>query len=320
MQGTVSSNRASQISLRTQSNTQNVEHTRYLRRDKPIRRIKKGLPKIQSTELTLMQHEIVELAILGLTSLQIADRLNTTRSTVSNNMSNIFYKLGARDRLELAKRREAEYPSPQIEDGLQIIFTKKQIETIRLIVESDSPDRSKMQGLQKIYKKIGLENHNLVSLFNWATKHRKLWSCVIEDSKPLLSETEHRIVALVREGLTNKQIGLEIGFVEGSVKNRVRMICFKLGFGNRVELTMWREAQDDQNHQNENVEDSKLTSKEKELVILLLQGYNIKEIATALHTSYQVARNNTHHLYDKLGLEIHNKSSLAIWGMRNKIE
>lgn len=57
-----------------------------------------------------------------------------------------------------------------------------------------------------------------------------------------LSEKESRIVALIAEGLKNKEVGAAIGTTEHVVKNYLRVIYDKLGMWNRVELALWYES------------------------------------------------------------------------------
>lgn len=54
-----------------------------------------------------------------------------------------------------------------------------------------------------------------------------------------LSPQERRVVAGVAEGKTNKQISLELGLAESTVKNYVANACHKVGVDNRVALTAW---------------------------------------------------------------------------------
>lgn len=52
--------------------------------------------------LTERESEIVRCVAIGLRNAQVAERLSITESTVKTHLSNIFQKLGVRDRLELA--------------------------------------------------------------------------------------------------------------------------------------------------------------------------------------------------------------------------
>jgi two-component system, NarL family, response regulator DevR len=56
------------------------------------------------------------------------------------------------------------------------------------------------------------------------------------------SKQEHRVIELVAQGLTNRQIAKVIDATEFAVKNRLKTIYNKLGFWNRVELAIWYEA------------------------------------------------------------------------------
>jgi two-component system, NarL family, response regulator DevR len=53
---------------------------------------------------------------------------------------------------------------------------------------------------------------------------------------------EQRVIELVAEGLTNREIAKAIDATEFAVKNCLKVIYDKLGFWNRVELALWYEA------------------------------------------------------------------------------
>lgn len=54
-----------------------------------------------------------------------------------------------------------------------------------------------------------------------------------------LSPQERRVVSAVAEGQTNKQIALELGLAESTVKDYVANACRKAGVDNRTALTAW---------------------------------------------------------------------------------
>jgi DNA-binding NarL/FixJ family response regulator len=56
------------------------------------------------------------------------------------------------------------------------------------------------------------------------------------------SEREHRLIALVAQGLKNSEIAIAMGTTEHVVKNYLRVVYDKLGLWNRVELALWYEA------------------------------------------------------------------------------
>jgi DNA-binding NarL/FixJ family response regulator len=57
-----------------------------------------------------------------------------------------------------------------------------------------------------------------------------------------LTIREQRILELLAEGLTNKDIAGIMGKTEHVTKNYLRVIYDKLGCWNRVELALWYEA------------------------------------------------------------------------------
>ena len=56
------------------------------------------------------------------------------------------------------------------------------------------------------------------------------------------SEREQQLIALVAQGLKNREVAAHIGTTEHVVKNYLRVIYDKLGLWNRVELALWYEA------------------------------------------------------------------------------
>jgi DNA-binding CsgD family transcriptional regulator len=59
-----------------------------------------------------------------------------------------------------------------------------------------------------------------------------------------LSHREHQIVALLTEGMTNAEIGKELGLQPGVVKNYLSVIFDKTGMSNRCELALWAVARE----------------------------------------------------------------------------
>jgi DNA-binding NarL/FixJ family response regulator len=57
-----------------------------------------------------------------------------------------------------------------------------------------------------------------------------------------LSPRQQRVIALVAQGLKNREVAEIIGTSQFVVKNYLRVIFDKLGFWNRVELALWYEA------------------------------------------------------------------------------
>jgi DNA-binding NarL/FixJ family response regulator len=53
-------------------------------------------------------------------------------------------------------------------------------------------------------------------------------------------EKEQQIIALVAQGLTNRDVAATVGMTENTVKNYLKVIYDKLGLWNRVELALLR--------------------------------------------------------------------------------
>jgi len=54
-----------------------------------------------------------------------------------------------------------------------------------------------------------------------------------------LSPQEQRILGLIADGLTNRQIGTELHLAEKTVKNYVSSLLHKLGFSRRTEAAVY---------------------------------------------------------------------------------
>jgi DNA-binding CsgD family transcriptional regulator len=59
-----------------------------------------------------------------------------------------------------------------------------------------------------------------------------------------LSHREKQIIALLTEGMTNAEIGKELGLQPGVVKNYLSVIFDKTGMSNRCELALWAVARE----------------------------------------------------------------------------
>lgn len=51
-----------------------------------------------------------------------------------------------------------------------------------------------------------------------------------------LSPRQQAVIRRVAKGLTSKQIGLELGICEATVKNHLRLAMLQVGAGSRLEL------------------------------------------------------------------------------------
>lgn len=54
-----------------------------------------------------------------------------------------------------------------------------------------------------------------------------------------LSRRQEQVVSHVADGKTNRQIALEMGLAESTVKDHIEKACQKAGVDNRTALAMW---------------------------------------------------------------------------------
>lgn len=60
---------------------------------------------------------------------------------------------------------------------------------------------------------------------------------------PQLTSRQKQILALIRQGFTNLQIGNAIGLREKTVKSHITALFKALGVTNRTQAAMWNERQ-----------------------------------------------------------------------------
>lgn len=79
-----------------------------------------------------------------------------------------------------------------------------------------------------------------------------------------LSPQERRVVAAVAEGKTNKQIALELGLAEPTVKNYVANAMHKADVDNRTLLALWwRQHEQAANGEGRSIEGDGIDSKRR---------------------------------------------------------
>ena len=54
-----------------------------------------------------------------------------------------------------------------------------------------------------------------------------------------MSLTEWKIIASVANGLSNREIAMELSFTEGTVRNYISVILDKLALRDRTQLAIW---------------------------------------------------------------------------------
>jgi two-component system response regulator DevR len=67
------------------------------------------------------------------------------------------------------------------------------------------------------------------------TRHRSTH----EDPTSALTPTEHKVLDLIGDGLSNREIGERLGLAEKTVKNHVTGLLAKMGFRRRTQAAAW---------------------------------------------------------------------------------
>jgi len=78
----------------------------------------------------------------------------------------------------------------------------------------------------------------VVNLFADIAKS-KLYIEVNELGKKDINTTEKKIITLVSQGLSNKEIAVELSLSEGTVRNYLSNILEKLNLRDRTQLAIW---------------------------------------------------------------------------------
>lgn len=96
--------------------------------------------------------------------------------------------------------------------------------------------------IHKVYKGSAMINEDIaskvVNLFADIAKS-KLYIEVNELGKKDINTTEKKIITLVSQGLSNKEIAGELSLSEGTVRNYLRNILEKLNLRDRTQLAIW---------------------------------------------------------------------------------
>ena len=96
--------------------------------------------------------------------------------------------------------------------------------------------------IHKLYKGSAMINEDIeskvVNLFADIAKS-KLYIEVNELGKKDINTTEKKIITLVSQGLSNKEIAVELSLSEGTVRNYLSNILEKLNLRDRTQLAIW---------------------------------------------------------------------------------
>ena len=96
--------------------------------------------------------------------------------------------------------------------------------------------------IHKVYKGSAMINEDIaskvVNLFADIAKS-KLYIEVNELGKKDINTTEKKIITLVSQGLSNKEIAVELSLSEGTVRNYLSNILEKLNLRDRTQLAIW---------------------------------------------------------------------------------
>ena len=96
--------------------------------------------------------------------------------------------------------------------------------------------------IHKVYKGSAMINEDIaskvVNLFADIAKS-KLYIDVNELGKKDINTTEKKIITLVSQGLSNKEIAVELSLSEGTVRNYLSNILEKLNLRDRTQLAIW---------------------------------------------------------------------------------
>ena len=144
--------------------------------------------------LTNRDRQVLELAVKGFRSREIADQLHLSPRTVENHLARIYTKLGVRGRWELANKVTGGEITP------------------------DGVNTTRVSDLAAPHAEESIPTQQL------------------EAALPQLSTAERRVVALVAQGMTNRNVAERLFLSRHTVDAHLRNIFTKLGVKRRIEL------------------------------------------------------------------------------------
>lgn len=137
----------------------------------------------------------------------------------------------------------------QLPDGTGIDVMRKARELdpdqVMLVLTSfdDGPalDESRAAGASGLTLKSA-RSHDIVEAIEAVHRGENIWPPDHKEPGPDLSESDQRIVALIGDGYSNREIAEELGLAEKTVKNRVTIILHALGLQRRTQVAAMEAA------------------------------------------------------------------------------
>ena len=110
----------------------------------------------------------------------------------------------------------------------------------RLIFCPLAPNPAQQTRIRELFRRLA-EESDPVALKDLQAELRHLLTVQAPLQKP--TPRQHQIIAMVAEGLKNREIAANIGIAPLVVRNYLRSIYAKIGVHNRLELALWFEGQ-----------------------------------------------------------------------------
>ena len=180
----------------------------------------------------------------------------------------------------------------EAQDGQQTVELVKELQPDILLLDLKMPVMSGLTALEQIHDRV--KNTRVIVL--------------------TASEPEEEVVQAVRlgtAGVVGKQEGTEL-----LLKSIRKVASGEIWLDSRLTAAVMRKFSGPAPPPREQVK-SLLSGREREIVILVCQGFRNKEIAEKMFISEQTVKNHLHNIFDKLGVS--DRLELALYAIHKKL-
>ena len=180
----------------------------------------------------------------------------------------------------------------EAQDGQQTVELVKELQPDILLLDLKMPVMSGLTALEQIHDRV-----------------KSTWVIVLTASEP-----EEEVVQAIRlgtAGVVGKQEGTEL-----LLKSIRKVASGEIWLDSRLTAAVMRKFSGPAPPPREQAK-SLLSGREREIVILVCQGFRNKEIAEKMFISEQTVKNHLHNIFDKLGVS--DRLELALYAIHKKL-
>ncbi len=282
-------------------------------------------------DLTPRELEVLELVVKGCNNKEIGDQLNLTVKTVKFYLSKIYEKTDSHNRTQAinnfhaAKRLSQDLESSRIQ---LFDLTPRELEVIELVVKGYSykyiakklfiTKGTVNTHVQNVMNKLGVRDRNKIALIYHSKMSKEELQAQLDILRPntladpnTLEDIDtsedtgllKQVADLVAQALTNKEIERHLNLPENTIKDRVRRAKSVLGVTSRTGIMRSIRGELDINKLDlSSIENLRITPRELEIAVLILEGLENKEIANRLNISLGTAKIHVKNILFKLNV------------------